>query len=53
MISVVMGDTANSTLNSYEESVGEGGLIDGSWSMADYDSHYSYACSGLVGSTDC
>ncbi len=37
----------------YEGDITSGGMVEGSWSIADYGSHHAYECSGIPGTTDC
>ena len=54
-VNVFGNDLTNSTSKSYsyEDYSGLGGIIEGSWSIGGYDSHYTYECSGITGATDC
>ena len=58
ILSVFLESFANELTNStydtyYEDEVGVGGMVEGSWSIGGYNSHYTYECSGITGSTDC
>jgi len=46
----ILGENSTET-NNYDDEVIVGGLIDGSWSIG--GSKRAYACSGIMGATDC
>ena len=46
-------DDIEETSNIYEDEIGAGGMVEGSWSIGGYGSHYAYECSGIAGATDC
>jgi hypothetical protein len=46
----ILGENSTET-NNYDDEITVGGLVDGSWSVG--GSKRAYACSGIMGATDC